>query len=188
MPSKNERDWSTTIVTYSTAIFAIVSLITAYITITSWQMQRQADRPYFSIKESPSIEIEKNIRFSFKFINVGKHPATNLVSNTYVFDQNLNRKPVHIDEYALINDIPREMTTQLEIRVDTPSISSEDEKIRPQFIVIQLTYTDPVLKQTYHQAMYMKWAGLENGRPQPLIHAETREKEKILNYLKQYHI
>ncbi|WP_434512377.1 hypothetical protein [Desulfitobacterium sp. AusDCA] len=188
MPSNHERDWSTTIMTYSTVIFAIVSLITAYITITSWQTQRQADRPYFSIKGSPIIEIERNITFEFKFINVGKHPATNLVSNTFVFDQSLNVKPAHVDEYALINDIPREMTTQLDIQVDKQLVSPEEGKIHPQFIVIQLTYTDPVLKQTYQQAMYIKWAGLNNGHQQPLIHAETREKEKILNYLKQYHI
>lgn len=188
MPSKNERDWSTTIMTYSTLIFAIVSLITAYITITSWRAQRQADRPYFSIKESPTIDIEKNITFEFKFVNVGKHTATNLVSNTFVFDQRLNTKPVHIDEYALINDIPREMTTQLDIQVDKQLVSPEEGKIQSQFIVIQLTYTDPVLKQTYQQSMYMKWAGLNNGHQQPLIHAEIHEKEKILNYLKQYHI
>ena len=102
MPSNHDRDWSTTIMTYSTVIFAVVSLITAYITITSWRAQRQADRPYFSIKESPTIEIERNIIFEFKFVNVGKHPATNLVSNTFVFDQSLNAKPVHVDEYALI--------------------------------------------------------------------------------------
>lgn len=188
MSSKKERDWSTTLVTYSTVIFAIVSLITAYITITSWRAQRQADRPYFSVKESPIVELQKEITFEFEFTNVGKHAATNLVSNTYVFDQGLNLAPIHVDEYALINDIPRETTTRLMIQLNPKNISPAEGEVRPQYIVIYLTYSDPVLNQTYHQALYMKWAGVESGKGQPLIYAHTSEKDKILNYLKAYHL
>ncbi|HVJ48515.1 hypothetical protein [Desulfitobacterium sp.] len=188
MASKKERDWSTTLVTYSTVIFAIVSLITAYITITSWRAQRQADRPYFSVKESPTVEIQKEITFEFEFTNVGKHSASNLMSNTYVFDQSLNVKPVHVDEYALINDIPRETTTRLMIQLASKDISPAEGKVPPQYIVIHLTYSDPVLNQTYQQALYMKWAGVEGGLEHPLVYAHTSEKDKILNYLKAYHL
>lgn len=188
MPSKNERDWSTTIVTYSTVIFAIVSLITAYITITSWRTQRQADRPYFSIKNSPQVEIQKGIIFEFEFANVGKHAASDLVSNTYVFDQSLNLKPLHVDEYALINDIPRETTTRLMIQLDNEELALTDMEIHPQYLVIHLSYSDPVLNQTYQQAFFMKWAGIVDGKAQPLIYAQANEKDKILNYLRSYHL
>lgn len=187
MSSKKERDWSTTIVTYSTVIFAIVSLITAYITITSWRAQRQADRPYFSVKETPTVELREDLTFEFKFTNVGKHPATNLVSNTFVFDQSLSQKPIHVDEYALINDIPRETTTSLMIQLSPKDISPRNGEISAQYVVIRLTYSDPVLNQTYEQSLYMKWSGVEGGKQQPLFHAQANEKDKILNYLKSYH-
>lgn len=188
MPSKNERDWSTTIVTYSTVIFAIVSLITAYITITSWRTQRQADRPYFSVKSSPQVELQKGVTFEFEFTNVGKHAAANLVSNTYVFDQNLDVKPLHVDEYALINDIPRETMTRLMIQLDNQEIEHTDKEVRPQYLVIHLSYADPVINQTYQQALFIKWAGIIDGKAQPLVYAQANEKDKILNYLKSYHL
>lgn len=188
MPSKKEWDWSTTIVTYSTVIFAIVSLITAYITITSWRTQRQADRPYFSVKNSPQVVLQKGVTFEFEFTNVGKHAAADLVSNTYVFDQSLNLKPVHVDEYALINDIPRETTTRLMIQLATQEIPLPEEDVRPQYLVIHLSYTDPVLNQSYQQALFMKWAGVVDGKAQPLIYAQTSEKDKILNYLRSHHL
>lgn len=187
MPSKKERDWSTTIVTYSTVIFAIVSLITAYITITNWRTQRQADRPYFSLKESPQIELQKEVTFEFEFTNVGKHAASNLVSNTYVFDQSLTLKPIHIDEYALINDIPRETTTRLLIQLNVQEISFTDI-VRPQYLVIYLSYTDPVVNQDYQQALFMKWAGVIDEGAQPLVYTEASEKDKILTYLRSYHL
>ncbi|AHF06830.1 hypothetical protein [Desulfitobacterium metallireducens] len=188
MPSKKEWDWSTTIVTFSTVIFAIVSLITAYITITSWQTQRQADRPYFSVKNSPQVVLQKKVMFEFEFTNVGKHAASTLVSNTYVFDQSLNLKPVHVDEYALINDIPRETTTRLMIQLDNQDISLIDKDINPQYLVIHLSYADPVLNQSYQQSLFMKWAGVVDEEVQPLIYAQTSEREKILNYLKLHHL
>lgn len=182
-------NWSGTMVTVSTAIFALVSLISVYISITTWQTQREAARPYFTFIESPSIHPneELSFEFEFKFKNVGTHPATNLFSRTLVFEQQLLQKPILIDDYTVVNDIPRDTTTSLLLSLKNKNLF-EEPNMTPHFIIICLKYADPIVHKSYTQTIYLKWAGVIARRQQPLIHVEMSEKESILRYLKTHRL
>lgn len=177
-----KRDWSGTVVTISTAIFAFVSLVSVFISVTTWQTQREAARPYFTFKESPSIHLKDELSFEFKFNNVGTHPATNLSSKTIVFDENLVQDPILVDDYTVVNDIPRDTITSLLLSIKRVDFLNAD--INPHFLIIHLNYTDPITRKLYTQTIYTKWAGVIGQKPQPLIHVEANEKQKILVYLK----
>lgn len=181
-----KRNWSGTLVTISTAIFAFVSIVSVFISVATWQTQREASRPYFTFKESPSINLTHELNFEFKFNNVGTHPATNLSSKTIVFDENLLQEPLLVDDYTVVNDIPRDTTTSLLLSIKNPDFLFAD--IQPQYVVICLTYTNPITRKLYTQTIYTKWVGVIAQKPQPLIHVEASEKEDILNYLKSHHL
>ncbi|AFQ45001.1 hypothetical protein [Desulfosporosinus meridiei] len=181
-----EWNWSDSVVTISTAIFALVSLISVYISVTTWQTQREAARPYLTFIESPSLNFSENsgFEFEFKFKNVGTHPATNLSSRTLIFEQQLQQKPIFIDDYTVVNDIPRDATTSLLLNPKVNSFTKELEEINPHFIIISLKYSDPIVHKSYSQTIYLKWAGVINNKQQPIIHVEMSEKSNIEHYLK----
>lgn len=182
-------NWSGSIVTISTTIFALVSLISVYLSLNTWQIQREAARPYFTFIESPSLNLkeESSFEFEFKFKNVGTHPATNLSSQTIVFEQQLLHEPILIDDYTLVNDIPRDTTTSLLLSLKNQYLSAETN-VNPHFIIISLRYADPIVHKSYNQTIYLKWQGVILGKQQPLIHVEISEKESILGYLKTHHL
>jgi len=187
MFGRNRKDWSTIVVTGSTAIFAIISLISVYVTVNSWQTQREAARPYFTFKESPIVELVNHVSFEFKFRNVGTHPATELTSKTLVFNQDLSGKPILIDEYSVVNDIPRDTVSSLLVHLDPKEINPNLPNIRSYYIVISLRYMDPILNDTYKQIIYIKWPGVIERQTQPLIHVEASEKQAIDKYMKSFH-
>jgi len=182
-----KRNWSDTVVTISTAIFAVVSLVSVFISVTTWQAQREAARPYFTFKESPSINLRADqLSFEFKFNNVGTHPAINLSSKTIVFDETLLEEPILVDDYTVVNAIPRETTTSLLLSLKHTDFSKAD--INPQLVVIGLSYTDPITRRAYTQTIYTKWAGVIAQKTQLLIHIEASQKPKILSYLQSRHL
>lgn len=181
-----KSNFSSAIITISTAIFALVSIVSVFISFTTWQTQSEAARPYFTFKESPSINLADELSFEFKFNNVGIHPATNLSSKTIVFDENLLQVPILVDDYTVVNDIPRDTTTSLLLSIKNTDFLQVD--IKPQFLVICLSYADPITHKLYIQTIYTKWAGVIAQKSQPLIHVEASEKQKILGYLKFHHL
>lgn len=181
-----KRNWSGAVVTLSTAIFAFVSLVSVFISVTTWQTQREDARPYFTFKESPVIHLTEGLSFEFKFNNVGNHPATNLTSKTIVFEENLLHEPVLVDEYAVVNDIPRDTTTSLLLNIMSNDFIRAD--INPHFIIICLSYSNPITGKLYTQTIYTKWTGVRAKKPQPIIHVEVSEKQEILNYLKSHNL
>ena len=183
---RKKLDWSSTIVTVSTAIFALVSIISVIISVTTWQTQREAARPYFTFKESPLVHLSNELNFEFKFNNVGTHPATNLSSKSLVFNDNLLEEPILVDDYTVVNDIPRDTTTSLLLSIKNTDFLQTD--ISPQFLVICLSYADPITHKNYSQTLYTKWSGIINKKPLPLVHVELSEKKNILNYLKSHQL
>lgn len=187
----NFKKWNLSgyVVTVSTVIFAIVSLISAYISVTTWQTQREAARPYFSFVESPSLKAsnQAGYNFEFKFKNVGVHPATSLYSRTLAFEENLLKKPILIDDYTVVNDIPRDTGTSLLITIQDKDFY-DNANINPHFIIIYLTYADPIVDKVYTQTIYLKWAGVIAGQLQPFLHVEITEKEAIVRYLGTHHL
>lgn len=180
------RNWSGTILTISTAIFAFVSIVSAFISLNTWQTQREAARPYFTFKESPSIQLTDRLSFEFKFNNVGVHPATNLSSRSIVFDENLLQEPTLVHDFTVVNDIPRDTNTSLLLSIKSADFLQAD--ISSQFLVISLSYDDPITRKKYTQTIYTKWAGVIAKKPQPLIHVEASQKQIIINYLKFHHL
>lgn len=175
--------WSSFWVSGSTVIFALISLISVFISINSWQTQREAARPYFTFKESPIIEFTHEVNFEFKFFNVGTHPATDLTSKTLVFHEKLLETPLLIDSYNVVNDIPRDTATSLLLHLDSNQLDPLKADLDAYYIVISLDYKDPILKESYHQIIFLKWPGVNQGRVQPLIHMEAGEKEKVIEYI-----
>jgi hypothetical protein len=180
-----KQNWSSIVVTFSTAIFTVVSIISLFISVTSWHAQRETSRPYLTLKESPLVSLSQNkeIFFEFKFVNIGTNPASNLTSKTLVFDEHLIQKPIMIDEYNLVNDIPKNTVTSLLLNIENME-KGRKSYINPYYVLISLNYTDGILHKSYSQILYLKWSGLKDGRPQLFIHVKASEKENIVKYLK----
>ncbi len=180
--------WSSIIATLGTLILAITALITVTVTLNAWKVQREATRPYLSLKESPMVEIQPGLNLEFKFNNVGTHPAMNLSSQTIVFDQGLKNPPVHRDQLNLANEIPKDMSSSLVIALDLSEVDISQPKVEPYYVVVHIEYTDPVINNQYRQTLYFKWNGINGGNVQPVVHVEVRERDNILEYLKSKQI
>ncbi len=190
MAQKEEKilKWTTVIATIATSVLAATALITVYITLSGWQAQREASRPYLTFKETPKVALNEHLSFDLRFVNVGTHPAINLWSKTLVFEQGLTQNPVHIDEYTLVNDIPKDSSSALIIDIEKKDVNPEQENINPYYIVISLEYGDPIIDKTYSQTIFVKWNGKTKGEEQSIVHVEAKERDRILNYLDQQKI
>lgn len=180
--------WTTIVATIATTILAITSLITVYITVTAWKEEREAFRPYLTVKESPRVDLKNGVNFELRFTNSGTHPASNLSSKSLVFDQALAQEPIHHDEFDLANEIPNNTSSSLVIGIDEKLINAKQIDITPLFIVVDLQYDDPILNKSYNQIIYLKWNGVINGVPQPMVHVRVEEKTQITDYLKKFRI
>lgn len=185
---RNFANYSSMIATIATAILAITALITVYITISAWREEQEANRPYFTFKDSPEVVIDQSPEFEMKFTNVGEHPAVSLWSKSIVFNADLNSKPIAADEYALVNDIPKNASATLLIGLDALEKQTKQGNVLPHFIVIVLRYEDPIINKKFEQTLYIKWSGIENGEMLSTHHAEEEEKKKVIKYFAQNNI
>lgn len=192
--TKNKRKrnvfakYSSVIATVATAILAVTALITVYISISAWSEEREANRPYFTFKESPQVVFNESLEFEIIFTNVGEHPAVSLWSKSIVFTSDLKAKPIVVEEYALVNDIPKNASATLLIGLNGLEEQAKEGKIQPHFIVIALRYKDPIINEDFEQTLYIKWNGIEKGKLLLTNHAEQNEKEQILKYFDQNNI
>ncbi|HHV65527.1 MAG TPA: hypothetical protein GXX46_10715 [Peptococcaceae bacterium] len=170
------------IATMATAVLAITALITVYITISAWKEEREANRPYFTFKESPKVVINELPQFEIKFTNVGEHPAVSLWSKSLVFSSALDSQPIAVDEYALVNDIPKNASATLLIDLNALEEQTREGEVLPYFIVIVLRYEDPIIDKNFEQTLYLKWNGMEKNEILAINHAEEEEKKKIIRY------
>ncbi|ADY56136.1 hypothetical protein Sgly_1839 [Syntrophobotulus glycolicus DSM 8271] len=189
--NKNFSNYANIIGTIATAILAVTALITVYITVTAWKEQREANRPYFTFKESPQVVLLEKLEFNTKLTNVGKHPATKLLSKSVVLPHDLKGEPFSVEKNELVNDIPQDASATLTIFLENPESPQKENKplnLDPYFIVINLYYEDPIIKETFNQSLYLKWNGIKNGSILSTSHAEQDEKDKILEYLQSNQI
>ncbi|MDQ7092775.1 hypothetical protein REC12_04170 [Desulfosporosinus sp. PR] len=177
--------WSNIIATLATTVLAVTALITVYLTVAAWKVQQEAARPYFVLMESPKVDLGQEINFELKFNNVGVHPAVNLSSETVVFDEQLAGKPIHHDESAIVNEIPKDALSSLVMTLPDNALDFRQNDIKPHYVVVDLQYGDPILNKVYSQTIYMKWNGVEKGKIQPTVHVRVEEKAKILQYFKE---
>lgn len=185
---KNFANYTSIIATIATAVLAVTALITVYITISAWREEQEANRPYFTFKESPKVVINESPEFEIIFTNVGEHPAVNLWSKSIVFSSNMISKPIAEDEYALVNDIPKNASATLLIGLDGLRNETKKGNVESYFIVIILRYEDPIIDKKFEQILYIKWNGIENGEVLLTNHVEEEEKEKIIKYFKENNI
>lgn len=176
--------WSSIIATLGTMTLAITATITVFITLNAWKVERESARPYFSLQEAPKVEGKSGISFEFKFSNVGIHPATNLASRTLVFLQDMDDAPLHDDQYQLVNEIPKDMTTSMVIALEASEAADHELEQNPSYIVVHLQYEDPIIKRRYNQTLYYRWDGKNGDEYHPLVHVEAKEMEKITEYFK----
>jgi len=180
--------WSSIIATIATTVLALTALITVYLTVAAWKVQQDASRPYFVLKESPKIDLGSELSLELKFNNVGIHPAVNLASETIVFDDSLAEKPIHHDESAIVNEIPKDAVSSLVMIIPSEEIYPKQRNIKAHYVVVDLQYADPILNKAYSQTIYMLWNGVQEGKLQPTVHVQVAEKKKILNYFQKYGI
>ena len=96
--------------------------------------------------------------------------------------------PTSIDEFALVNDIPKNASATLVIGLDALHDVAIIGNVEPHFIVILLKYEDPIIEKEFEQSLYMKWDGIEDKKILPTNHAEEDEKQQIIDYLKKHDI
>jgi hypothetical protein len=190
MTKKRNRlvNYTSMIATIGTVVLAITALITVYITISGWKEEQEANRPYFTFKDSPRVIFEENLEFEIQFTNVGEHPAVSLWSKSIVFSSDLDSYPIAIDEFALVNDIPKNASATLVIGLDTLRGLAETGNVKPYFIVIFLKYEDPIIEKQFEQSLYMKWSGIVDKKILLTNHAEEEEKQQIINYFNEHGI
>lgn len=175
--------WSDIIATIATTVLALTALITVYLTVAAWKVQQETARPYFILKESPKVDLGNVLSFELKFTNVGMHPAVNLSSETIIFDDRLNGKPIHHDESAIVNEIPKDSSSSLVMTIPSEEINPKQVSIDAHYVVVDLQYADPILNKSYSQSIYMKWNGMQEEKIQPIVHVRVEEKGQIDDYL-----
>lgn len=180
---KRFQKWSNIISTIATTILALTAVITVFLTISAWKSQQETARPYFILNDSPKVDLGDELSFELKFTNVGMHPAVNLASETIVFDDSLTGKPIHHDESAIVNEIPKNSLSSLVMSIPNEKIYPKQFNINAQYVVVDLRYFDPILKKTYRQSIYLKWNGVKEEKIQSFVHVRVEEKGKIDNYL-----
>lgn len=178
----NLAHYTSIIATIGTAVLAITALITVYITISGWKEEQEANRPYFTFKEAPEVILSDSPEFEIEFTNVGEHPAVSLWSKCVVFSSDLESKPIAVDEYALVNDIPKNASATLLIELDALKEEVQKGKVPPHYIVIALKYEDPIINKSFIQNIYIEWSGMENGKALATNHAEEEERKQINSY------
>jgi len=189
MSLERQNSLSNLIITLTTLIFAITSMITVYISVSAWRDEREAVRPYLTFYRSPEVYFENNntqLVFSFRFNNVGPHPAGSLHSQTIIVDRQLNTPPLHTDQYSLVNFIPQNTTADLIIKIDGEASHIDPLHIQEHYIIISLKYSDPVLDTNHEQIIYLRWSGIVEGKVTPIFHASKEDKEQIVEYLGKY--
>ncbi len=182
---KHFLKWSTIIATIATTVLALTALITVYLTVAAWKAQQETARPYFILQESPKVDLGNELSFELKFTNVGMHPAVNLSSETIIFDDRLTGKPIHHDESAIVNEIPKDSSSSLVMIIPSEEIYPKQFNINAHYVVVDLHYEDPILKKSYSQSIYMKWNGILEEKMQPTVHVRVQEKGKILDYFQK---
>ena len=180
--------WSSVIATIATTVLALTALITVYLTVAAWKVQQDASRPYFVLKESPQVDLGGELSLELKFNNIGIHPAVNLSSETIIFDEQLSEKPIHHDESAIVNEIPKDAASSLVMIIPRAEIDPKQLNIQAHYVIVDLQYADPILNKSYSQTIYMLWNGVQEGKLQPTVHVRVAEKKKILNYFQKYGI
>ena len=177
--------WSNIIATTATTVLALTALITVYLTVAAWKAQQETARPYFILKESPKVDLGTELSFELKFTNVGMHPAKDLSSETIVFDEGLTGKPIHHDESAIVNEIPKDSSSSLVMFIPSEEVYPKQFNINAHYVVVDIHYADPILKKSYSQLIYLKWNGVQEEKMQPTVHVRVEEMNKIDDYLKK---
>lgn len=180
--------WTNIIATIATTVLALTAMITVYLTVAAWNVQQETERPYFILRESPKVDLGTELSFELKFTNVGIHPAKDLSSETIVFDDRLTGKPILYDESAIVNEIPKDASSSLVMTVPSEEIYPKQFNISPHYVVVDLQYTDPILKKSFNQQIYLKWTGVLEEKLQPTVHVKVEEKVKIEDYLKKHDV
>jgi len=116
---------------------------------------------------------------AIKFLNTGKHPATNLTGRLIVTTYTLDADPLLASPLHGTRDFEPQM--QMNFLFNINAIPTE---IPPFFIFVGFSYDDSVSGSKYSQAFYMSWRGMVGGHGIAEFFDVTQEqKEAIKAYL-----
>ncbi len=178
---RNEKTW-TVITALSGAVTSIAALFIVIYTMTTWKEQIESNRPYFTITKPGIIQLQQGPwhRLQITMENIGVRPAYDLYGKIFIMDKNLISEPRFAFELSIANEIPAKIPTPW--HNDSLRLSTN---IPPQYIVLAIEYSDPILKKSFDQIFYMKWNGVTEGQPDSnFVYMSIDEKMKIEDRIK----
>ena len=111
-------------------------------------------------------------------INIGIRPAYDLIGKIIIIDKELRDEPLATFDFSVANEIPTQTPTPW--YTDGVQLPSD---VSPQYIMLAIKYSDPILKQSFSQVFFMKWDGAVKGRTQPdFVHVSKEEKQKVAEH------
>ena len=178
---RNEKTWAVT-TALSGAVTSIVALFIVIYIITTWKEQIESNRPYFTITKPGIIKLPQSTRHRIQITmeNIGVRPAYDLYGKIFIMDEKLRSEPQFALELSIANEIPAKTPTpwhdeSLQLSKNVP----------PQYIVLAIEYSDPILKKSFDQTFYMKWNGVIEGQPDSnFVYVSMDEKLKIEDRIK----
>ena len=176
----NEKTWAI-VAAVSGAIAAIAALLTVYQASSSSREERESRRPYFTLA-APGIKPlpqSPPFRIQITMENIGVDPAYDLIGMIFFVEKSLTKPPEFTFNFSIANDIPS--------KTPTPWYNDDlvlPANVPPHYIVLGIKYYDPILKKSFAQVFYMKWAGVSNGQTYPdFVHVAIEDKKPIFEHL-----
>lgn len=177
----DEKTWAI-VAAVSGAVAAIAALRSINLTVSEQKELRESQRPYITIvapgikplSQSPPYRIQITME------NIGVHPVEDLYGKIIIIDKNLKGEPQFVFGISVANEIPTKTPTPwYNDGLNLPT------NVAPQYIVLAISYIDPILNKSHRQTFFMKWDGVVNGQTSPdFVHVSKDEKQKIEEHLK----
>jgi hypothetical protein len=167
------------------AISAMVATLAAFYSIKiskeSAKAERLSKRAYFTIS-NPGVKKLSNsppYRIQITLENVGHNPAVAIAGKILFIDKSMEKPPDSEVDLSISNEVPSNSPTPW--YYDNLHLP---ENMPPKFIVVSISYKDPILEKEYDQQFYMKWHGVKNNVTDPnFVHTSIEESERLLEYL-----
>ncbi len=163
------------------AIGGAVSALAALATI--WQSRQAAkeatesQRPYF-VLEAPGIKQLPNsppFRVQLTLQNAGGRVATSLEGRIFLIANQPNAQPALDLPFSVASELPPHSPTPW--YNDTLQLPAQ---LPQHYVILGITYSDPVFEKQYKQLFCMRWDGVQNGTFHPdFVHVSNADRQQI---------
>lgn len=165
------------------AVAAIAALAAVYQVASISREERASARPYIKLVGPGFRGLTTGsppYRMTFDMVNIGVRPAVESEGRLIMIDQTFAGSPLRDVPLSVGNDMPPD--SPIKWLDDTFVFPTE---LQPHWVIVALSYRDPVLNELLDQIFVMKWKGAINGLPAPDFEYATRaERSLVLDRLK----